>query len=435
MGGVIQRRVFGAAVTGMIVVGIVGVTSFSASGESANETTDPVPLAPYGTLTIDLNGRSGSYKLVDPDGKVIQLETPNANPETIVTGPPCAAVQPGTGRLLRLTPNPVSPTSASDTVQLRDSAIGVNTGNTSCGTSNAAVISRSEQLKIELGDVLPDGVQIKSASLQVKKLRSGNLRYVLDTGFSGQATISQNPQQVLVAPTINSEADLFTSITLESTSTKDNEGLSIFTGTSFELLAPSEFEFAVDCGEKVTVIGAGEEVDDETGEVIKEADIAQSAVFLRGENGVKSGECVDVGVIVEIQDDTTPGVTEDRVFWNNAKFGVDGTTPQDVQGLLTIVWSPVADLAELEREIDYDGFNGPAPYTDVLWCESFSQTSETTFTGVLPPIGVGTPGANLDGTAPWCLVSNEEVLNSAGEIVQTQVFYGSGDPTIKTKSF
>jgi hypothetical protein len=139
--------------------------------------------------------------------------------------------------------------------------------------------------------------------------------------------------------------------------------------------------------------------------------------------------CAQVGAIVEIQDDDGG-----RVFWNNAVVGIDGTI-QNVAATITIDWAPVpvADADRLDREIDYDA-DGPAPYSELLWCTSFSQSvdmaGKVTLTGVAPNIGVGTPGANADGTAPWCLVSNDEDLNG-NLISQTQVLYGSGDPWMR----
>ena len=175
----------------------------------------------------------------------------------------------------------------------------------------------------------------------------------------------------------------------------------------------------VQCGETVPAGGTGS--------------IANSAVFFRGENGSKAAgsTCADVGVVIEIQagnNATDPG----RVFWNNSNIGLDGLK-QDVQGTVTIEWAPVDPAApgNLAREIDYDA-DGIGNYTSVLWCKSFSkstniQTGKVTFTAEQPLLPSGTPGANADGTAPWCLVSNVETLTN-GQITQTQVYYGSGDP-------
>jgi hypothetical protein len=38
-------------------------------------------------------------------------------------------------------------------------------------------------------------------------------------------------------------------------------------------------------------------------------------------------------------------------------------------------------------------------------------------------------GVVVEGTVPWCLVGNVEVLDDDGFILQTQKFYGAGDPT------
>jgi hypothetical protein len=224
--------------------------------------------------------------------------------------------------------------------------------------------------------------------------------------------------------------DLFTSITIASTSTRANEGVSIANGTTFDLvtLGDGTFEVAVDCGEKVTEIGGA-------------GDVAKSAVFLRGQNEVKGTEtttCEDVGVVVEVlpSDEAGPG----RVYWDNSFVGVGGT-PQRVQGTVTIEWAPVFTAGKttpqineiLDRQIDYDGPGLLAGFTDTLWCVSF--TNESTFTLPAYP----GPGANADGTAPWCLVSDERVLTNVDPdgdgpllpqpaIIQTETLAGKGDP-------
>jgi hypothetical protein len=126
------------------------------------------------------------------------------------------------------------------------------------------------------------------------------------------------------------------------------------------------------------------------------------------------------------------------VFWDNSFVGVDGVTPQAVQGTVRIEWAPVfiggltqAEIeAILDREIDYDA-GGPAPATDTLWCDSFTNESDFDL-----PFYDG-PGANADDTAPWCLVSDERVLTnrtnpetglSEPAIVQVEKLAGKGDP-------
>jgi hypothetical protein len=251
-----------------------------------------------------------------------------------------------------------------------------------------------------------------------KKFKNdGQLTVGYDGGAQGSAiAIETGGQTVGVQP-----ADLFTSVTLASTSKKDSRGLSVASLTSFDLVALStEFEVAVDCGEQVTDIGA-------VGE------IATSAVFFRGENLLNpdkpGGDCEDVGVIVEIQDDADVGVSEDRVYWNNAVVGIAGTS-QQVAGTVTIEWAPnpVSEVGN-PTQIDYDA-DGPAGYTNALWCESFSSSvdvdGKVTFDVELPPY-TG-PGANLDGTAPWCVASSSDVLDGDGMVTRTQTLFGSGDP-------
>lgn len=438
MGGKSRRRIGVAAITGLVIAGLAGVSSTSGVGaqDGPVEATGPI-LIPFGTLTIELADGANQYSLVDGVGEDIEPD------EEIVTDQPCATVQPGSGDLLVLSPTPGSATA--DTVQIRNDALGVNTGGTSCGSSGAAALSGDEQLKIELGpyfDGLDEDVYIVSADLVVTQVKKGNLLYGLDGGdqISPAIVISESPTTVPVEPEISSVDDLFTSITVASDSRKGNEGLSVADGTSFDLVTlDPDFEVAVDCGEKVTEIG-------------EEGDVADSAVYLRGENETKDeGDCEDVGVIVNVlpgedfDDGSDPDVLGGRVYWDNSFDSVLGN-PQAVQGTVTIEWAPVfiegmtqsqIDDA-LDRDIDYDGPGTAAGFTDTLWCLSF--TDESNFT--LPQYAGA--GANADGTAPWCLVSDTRVLTnvdvevsdgaggtttvSKPAIVQTEKLAGKGDP-------
>jgi hypothetical protein len=195
----------------------------------------------------------------------------------------------------------------------------------------------------------------------------------------------------------------------------------------------------VDCGGTVQVNGV-------------DGDIADSVTFLRGENQDKpgenvAGECLEVDATVKIVtgDTTSPEGVADYVFWDNTFEDVNGEI-QRVNATVTIDWAPVlaADSAELNRLIDYDGPTGPALYRETLWCESFEQISDdpVTYSAVLPD---WTYTDGIDGSilviendvevrkAPWCLVSDTRV-QQGGQIFQTEVLYGSGDPS-RTSSF
>ncbi len=384
-----------------MIAGVVAVTSMTASGDGPEEATDPV-VSSYGTLTIDLTDRAGTYTLTDPAGNTIESKV-------IKTSQPCAAVERELGELIVLTPNPDSPTSTADAVQIRDSALGVNTGNTSCGSSSAAVISGNEQLRIELGPkLLAEGVSAESASLRVTKLRKGDLKWKVDAGpFSDPIVVTAAP--IAVAPD-----DVFTSITVQSTSDRDNQGLSIFDGTTFNLVQLSpDFDVAVNCGQFVQV---GD----------PEGDIATNARYERLDNKAGTNACQPVGVRVQIQ----PGNDEEpegRVFWDNASTAVDDPDDtQNVQAYFTIDWAPTDNINDLDRDIDYDA-DGSAESEKMLWCDGFS--------GGIPnlPVTENPGGIALEGDeegvlrAPWCLVEDDRELTPAG-FVQTQKLFGSGDP-------
>ena len=56
--------------------------------------------------------------------------------------------------------------------------------------------------------------------------------------------------------------------------------------------------------------------------------------------------------------------------------------------------------------------------------ETTAADGKVTYTAVRP---LYTGEGNLDGRAPWCLVSDERVLDG-GQIYQTQTMFGGGDP-------
>ena len=428
--GKTSRTIGALAAMGLVVAGIVA-TSLPASGQTVPEATQPV-FAPYGTLTINLTDRVGNYKLDLADPAAVDPPL-----EEIKVGNTCANILRGSGQLLNFIPNPLSPSTLADTVQIRDSAVGVNTGNTSCGSSAAAVISGSEQLRIALGPQL-NGVYIESANLQIAQLRTGSLQVRLDdeTAAFSETSFTTSPAPVLVAPQINTVDNLFTSITLQTKNARrDGEGLSVFNGTSFKLVKlDPKFEVAVNCGEQVSQVGL-------TGQ------IADNAVFFRGANAIKVSnqpQCSDVGASVVIRDGFVGSTyPEGAVFWDNSRIGVNGSV-QAVRATITIDWAPVADPAKLNRQIDYDG-DGPGGFAATLWCESFASPTN----GVLPkyPGLTGTAATNqsvrpdpaiypgavfVDNfwRVPWCLVSDTRVLQGS-DIKQTEVLFGSGDPLRK----
>jgi hypothetical protein len=381
-------------VAGLAIGGAIALTSTVASGAK-----DADPSNYEATLTINLTDRDGTVTLDDKG------DDANDDSEVIETGNPCAAILPLSGRLLQFVANDgASP--STDTVQVRDSAIGILTNNTSCGSANAGTINKNESLTIDLGPYFDSaGVVAESVTLKFDRFQRGDLKVGFDGATPTERAVDGYPGELVLTPSGG-----FTSMTVTSTA-NNNAGVSVLDGTSFNLT--SEFDFAVFCLEQAS--------DSTTGE------IATSAVFYRAENGTKTKgkACEDVGVTIEIQDD--------QVFWDNAIVGVTGTD-QDVAGLVTIDFAPIPTAGKtqaeiddiLNREIDYDA-DGPAPFTDSLWCLSFTENLNGTITAKQPNIGVGTDGANIDGTAPWCEVENNSKLMD-GFIHQTITLFGSGDP-------
>lgn len=405
------RRGLGSSlIAGTLIAATVVVSaSMSASGDS-NEATTPY-VAPFGTLTIELGDRTGEVSLDLVDG--------TSYTQPLVTQQPCAQVGYGTvaptssaGNLVAMTAIVNGTTTAADSVQLPDDALGVNTG-TNCGNP-AGLVGPGELLEIELGPFFEQfggEVVAESAELVIEKShpQDKELTVGYDGGVQGSPIpVATGGETIVVQPDAS-----FSSITIGSTSNKSARGLSVGSLTSFELVGSStEFEVAVDCGEQVTDMGG-------------EGEIATSAVFFRGENDPdKQVEpCDFVGVVVDIQ-------PEGRVYWNNAFAGVNTGTVQRVNGTVTIEWAPkpVAEVGN-PTEIDFDA-EGPAEYIAAPWCLSFSKmvdgAGKVTFDATMPPYNGD--GANSDGTAPWCLVSSSDTLNGDGTTTRVQEFFGSGDP-------
>ena len=410
MGGITKRWIAGLTIGGLVIAGGVGVTSMSVSGQTSfSQASGPVT-AQYGTLTIKaLSDTGATYELV-ANGVTTS--------ETIPAIQPCATIAANSGTLLRVSPNPKSPTTLQDRVQIRNNGFGVNTGNTSCGSSSAAVMSGGELLKIELGSRFDNqGVSIASGSLNATRVKGGNLTVGFDGGDqvgAGLTTTWSSQTVPINAALITTTNDLFTSITVGSTSQKDNEGVSLAVGTTFQLVTlDPDFDIAVNCGEFVTVGSSG--------------DVAKSATYQRLNNKTQP-LCQDVGVRVRIEGSGSTG----RVFWNNDTAGLVNGTTQNVQAYFTIVWAPTNDSSKLNRVIDYDGVEGTGSTSNpegMLWCNGYTnEIPNLPVTTNLGGIDVNPNPAVTDRRAPWCLVDDARVLQADGKIAQTQKLFGSGDP-------
>jgi hypothetical protein len=422
----------------LAVAGLVTASSLPASG------VEPAPAEPIignGTLKIVLTPeRTGFVELTfagDMDGSQTVRQD-------IVTQEPCAKIDlqplPGArGDLLTFTPIVNGVTTADDSVQIPSSHLGVHRGS-NCGNP-AGQIGPGEELRIELGPYFGaqgkvttiDGVDyvtsMTQADLFIRKTNreDGSLQWKVgrwDT--SGIVETPYSPVTVPIAPahlvTVTPEPG-FRTITLRSTASNASRGLSLVTETSFVVTnVVSETVFEVNCGQQITKRG-------------ESGDTAEKVVYLRGENGEVKDTSTDADACSEIQAEVAivslpePPVgidATDFVFWDNTTKDVDGNV-QRVNALVRIEWAPrPASSAGNPTLLDYDGY-GPGGFTEARWCESFSQTAPKEFSGELPDGDEGEVGLNADGTVPWCLVSQSNVLNGL-EVVRVDTFYGSGDP-------
>lgn len=416
MDGTTKKYIGFGALAGLLITGVIGVNSLNVSGAEPVEATDPY-FAPYGTLRVDITNRAGLVTF-DPAGP-----GPNVTQE-IRTVQPCSTIELGTitppapapsGDLISFTPVVGGTTGTLDTVQIPSDGIGVHTGS-NCG-GPAGLLGPNEQLVIGIGGYFGSDVSAASANLVIGKTnpQDGKLNVQLDAEVLTPRDVNVGGQTLSVQRTTGT----FDTATLSSTANQNSRGLSVKGGTTFNLVVPGGLEVAVDCGEKVTDFG-------------NPGEIALDAKFYRGENLPKqTSACSDVGATVDIiaDDPSTPGTNEASVFWTNGAIGVNGF-PQAVSGTVTINWAGVTDQTKLNRTIDYDAVNGTEfVYQPVVWCTSFT-TSDGDADGVLSftvtrPQVTKVGGASVE--APWCLVSDERTL-VGNQYVQTQVYYGQGDP-------
>jgi hypothetical protein len=142
MGGNPKRRIAGFTITGLVIAGVVGVTSLSVSGQ----TPSPPPTVPYGTLTINITDRAGSVTLALLDGTTYNQSILTTQPcATLALGPITDGTDTYPGTLLDFTP--IAGSGAS--VQIPGNGIGVESGQ-NCGTP-AGLLGPGEKLKMSLG--------------------------------------------------------------------------------------------------------------------------------------------------------------------------------------------------------------------------------------------------------------------------------------------
>ncbi len=412
MGTRTRRNIGAVMAAGLAIGGAVALTSTSASGNEFPfpEATDPI-YVPFGTLTIELGDRTGQL-VFDPVGTGPNVTQPllNEQPCNQVT---LGDISAGTGDLLAVVPLVNGVTGPGDSVQQPGEFLGVQTAGENCGRQ-AEVIGPDELLEISLGSYFDSTVFVRSFSTAVDK--KFNNDGSLTVGFDGGSQTLQKP--VATGGSLVSIADsdipggMFTSATFGSTSNKDNRGLSIGDAT-LELVTLSDFEVAVDCGEKVTEEGA------------------ITAVYVRGANdpdaqAAKGGApCSEVGVIVEneIDDDGGP-----RLFWDNGTTSVVDGTDQAVAAKITIFWQPApVSAAGAPTQIDYDAEGPDFDWEDSQYCLSFEETTDLAgdplYTVDFPP----TVGDDPDDV-PWCTVSRTDQITPDGKVLITEVKVGQGDP-------
>jgi hypothetical protein len=215
---------------GLVVTGLVGVTSLTSAGPA---TVD------YGTLTLTLTDRAGLLTLVVRGDATTP---PTTFTQALGVATPCSTLVAGP-----INPNPdntlvnllnfsaaVSGGSAPN-VQLPSNGIGVADG-ANCGEPSG-LVGPGETLTLDLGAFLPPDVTISDGTLQIGKSRGndGSLRVAYDNGSFGTITVPVGVTGIAVTDADNS----FRSISIRSTATQSSRGLSLRSTTVFNLVAPA----------------------------------------------------------------------------------------------------------------------------------------------------------------------------------------------------
>lgn len=433
-----SRKTMGLGlVAGLVMTGLVGVTSMTASGQS---TSGPRVI---GDLVLEVPGgstRIGTVKFFAAvNGAVDTAGTPTAI-QTITATASCPTLQFTGADLLGIRAEP-------GIAVVPNNGIGVIADSSNCG-SNAAVV-RGEGLRLTVRDEyfrtsLQLGaraeVDVDDASLTVFRDNAGGDLVINGTAVTPALVSGLNTRTV---------TDFTDSLLVSSSSTNANRGIYL-RGATFRLVernAPPVASFSVSTNTPLAAVFTDTSTDPDAGDSIVSrswaftggnpatttgtsatatyqkagsypvtltvtdtrgatasrtenvtilfdegvpcssdkpqqqggpGDIAKTATFLRGENGSYGGPdatCTEVGVIIEfIKDNTaTLGFDESSVFWDNSFKGVDGST-QLVEATVTIDWAPIpVAKATVPTQIDFDGPNGLGGFIDAPWCLSFSK--------------------------------------------------------------
>ena len=157
---------------------------------------------------------------------------------------------------------------------------------------------------------------------------------------------------------------------------------------------------------------------------VAQDEAASKGTFARGPNEdpptPTPPACQEIPVTLDIR--------SDGVRLAKSTIGLGGA-PQAVDSTLEIVWAPRPALPSFPaRQVDFDGDpnGGPFGFEDVRWCVGTDPV-----TGPIHPADERFNGTPSRGLLPWCLVSETFELQADGQVVQTQVHDGYGDPFYK----
>jgi hypothetical protein len=406
-------RAFGA-------IGLLGAASVGALTSSVSPVAGEGPVQQvedYGLLRLSLSGSARSVTF-----------TPTGATQPTATQPITTTSKCGTstsGPLVTMTS-----VGGSQGLGLVTNGLGVRQKNT-CSSAEGRV-SGNEKVTIALGASFADDVVVADAELDIE----GKFNASLDVLLDGQPVINRTLQsssdngpdsgvgdndRVLLSSE-RPGVEPFRALTLSARAGEvsleggGDASFAQFVGTGkvgpigtalgtadtiFRLLRIREFADDLSCDETIrrTVIDGA----------------ASSASVTRLDNA-GTQDCEgneEVGVTFEI--------LPDGVFLDKGTIGVESGTPQAVNALVEIVWAPQQATVPLPaREINFHPDEDPEDFETVQWCESWDPVTRTT----AHPEDDRFPS----GLLPWCLVEEHVELQSDNQVVQVQLYHGSGDP-------
>jgi|SRR5829696_3505007 len=380
---------------------MVGATVLAGASPSATAEGPLTVTEAFGTLRLNVAG-GGATVTFTPAPGVEALDT-----QAFVASGKCGATPGST--LLGFTA-----IGGAFGLGLNVSDIGVRTRNT-CATDSGRISALTESLTIALGSSIPANVSIARAELDIEGKKNADLSVVLGTTTLplidlSRASSDNGPDagvgdnnRVLLAPAVGFRAMTLTAIGLGAEVALNGGGDGTFAqydaadlikegtlgdalgtaDTIFELVATKSFEDVLPCGETrfASVIGGS----------------AESATISLPIEPNQPCEAIPI----------TFKILDEGVLLDKSLLG------QDLDIEVTIVWSEQDATTPLPtRRISLVPPFAEGTFEDVAWCTGQDANGDWTH----------------PADTPWCLINDVAVQQANGQVQQTQIYDGAGDP-------